>query len=186
MMVKLLRNSNASERQGTTIVYPDKSAGEALNETTVGDQLLAALRQRMGDASLEFSEPPTRITGGFETLTYGFRLSAVSGDFAGPLVLRLFNQTDAADQGRREEAVQNALAALGYPVPRNPMESDQGVTQLVIGISMPVTSLTCALAICIANSPDHGYWSCGTRLGGKPGVCNAVARVNVRKQRNAS
>ncbi|WP_089938214.1 phosphotransferase [Candidatus Entotheonella palauensis] len=127
MMVKLLRNSNASERQGTTIVYPDKSAGEALNETTVGDQLLAALRQRMGDASLEFSEPPTRITGGFETLTYGFRLSAVSGDFAGPLVLRLFNQTDAADQGRREEAVQNALAALGYPVPRVVGQFDAGI-----------------------------------------------------------
>ncbi len=106
---------------------PNKPEVEALKEAAVAEQLLTALRQRCGDSSLEFSVSPTRITGGFETLTYGFQLSLESGNLAGPLVLRLFNQTSAADQSRREEAFQNSLADLGYPVPRVVGQFDSGV-----------------------------------------------------------
>ncbi len=108
-------------------MHPDNPDVEALNEAVIAAQLLTALRHRSGISSLEFSEPPTRITGGFETLTYGFQLSVESGDLAGPLVLRLFNQPGATDQSRREEAFQNSLANLGYPVPRVVGQFDTGI-----------------------------------------------------------
>lgn len=108
-------------------MHPDKSEIEELNEVAIAAQLLTALRQRSGDTSLEFSELPRRIRGGFETLTYGFQLSVKSGNLAGPLVLRLFNQTSAINQSRREEAFQNALANLGYPVPQVVGQFDTGI-----------------------------------------------------------
>ncbi|ETX01030.1 MAG: hypothetical protein ETSY1_09015 [Candidatus Entotheonella factor] len=109
------------------MAYPDNPEIEAQREAIIAEQLLSALRQRSGKASLEFSEPLTRLTGGFETLTYRFQLTVESGDFAGPLVLRLFNQADVPDQSRREAAFQNALADLGYPVPRVVGQFDTGI-----------------------------------------------------------
>ncbi len=91
---------------------PDSPGVEAVSAALL-EQLRAA-----ADADLEFLEPPTPITGGFETFIYGFRVSADTGPFAGPLILRLFREERAATQGRREAAFQNALAGLGYPVPR--------------------------------------------------------------------
>ncbi len=87
------------------------------DDEAVSAGLLEQLRAE-ADADLEFLEPPTQITGGFETFTYGFRVSADSGPFAGPLILRLFREGGRAAGARREAAFQNALAGLGYPVPR--------------------------------------------------------------------
>jgi aminoglycoside phosphotransferase (APT) family kinase protein len=91
------------------------------DEGIVAAVLLERLRAEAG-GGLEFVDPPVRLTGGFETFTYGFRVSAESGSFSGPLVLRVFRERGAEVQGRREAAFQNALAGLGYPVPRVVMQ----------------------------------------------------------------
>ena len=91
---------------------PDSPDDEA-----VSTALLEQLSAEAG-AGLEFVDALVRLTGGFETFTYGFRVSAESGPLSGPLVLRVFRERGAETQGRREAAFQNALAGLGYPVPR--------------------------------------------------------------------
>lgn len=65
-------------------------------DDAVAIDLLTSLRQHSSDADLQFAEPPVRLTGGFETATYAFRLSTSGGALAGPLVLRLFSQSGAS------------------------------------------------------------------------------------------
>jgi len=101
-----------------------------MSATDVDAQLLDALRDRTGIASLEFDEPPSRMTGGFEALTYGFRIApdpALPEPLAGPLILRLFSSQTTPDQSRREAAFQNSLSALGYPVPAVREQFDTGI-----------------------------------------------------------
>ena len=52
--------------------------------------LLAALRSLLGKPDLAFIEAPTRLTGGYDTGVYAFLLNGAEGDFAGPLVIRIF------------------------------------------------------------------------------------------------
>lgn len=84
---------------------------------SVAADLLDQLRAAAG-IDLEYVAPVAPVTGGYETFTYGFEVSADSGPFAGPLILRVFRENGSGNQGRREAAFQNALAGLGYPVPR--------------------------------------------------------------------
>lgn len=57
--------------------------------------------------------------GGFDTQVFAFILAAGAPEpFAGPLILRLFGPHQTAARALREQAVQNALAAMGYPAPR--------------------------------------------------------------------
>lgn len=97
------------------------------DDATVGSQLLAALRQRTGVTELEYEEIPQRITGGMETLTYGFSLSAPPENLSGKLILRLFGKPGDVNQSRREAAFQNSLADLGYPVPRVKGSFESGI-----------------------------------------------------------
>jgi aminoglycoside phosphotransferase (APT) family kinase protein len=83
----------------------------------VGARLLAHLRRMDGMHSADFAEPPSRISGGFETLIYAFRLARAPRPFDGPLILRLFREADAAPRARFEAAVNGAIAQLGYPAP---------------------------------------------------------------------
>ena len=83
----------------------------------VGARLLAYLRRMGGMHSADFAEPPSRISGGFETLIFAFRLVHATPAFDGPLILRLFREVDAAPRARFEAAVNGAIAALGYPAP---------------------------------------------------------------------
>ena len=87
------------------------------DESVVSDLLINWLKAELGD-EVEYAEPLKTITGGFETFTFGFRLSNASDELSGPLILRLFRQRGHSHQGKREAAFQNALAGLGYPVPR--------------------------------------------------------------------
>jgi aminoglycoside phosphotransferase (APT) family kinase protein len=82
------------------------------------DLLLAELRDRLGLADLEFSEPPVRLSGGFFTDNYAFTLSGAPHDWSGPLVLRLFPAHLPPTQAQREAVVQTALAEQGFPAPR--------------------------------------------------------------------
>lgn len=93
-----------------SVVQPDDAA--------IASQLLSALRQQTGVPGLEYAESPSRITGGQETITYGFSLAVPPENLAGQLILRIFPREGASRQGGREAAFQNALADLGYPIPR--------------------------------------------------------------------
>ena len=74
---------------------------------------------------LEFADEPTLLTGGFFTENYAFTLrGAPAGEWARPLVLRLFPPHVPLEQARRESVVQQALAAQGFPAPRVPLVGD--------------------------------------------------------------
>jgi aminoglycoside phosphotransferase (APT) family kinase protein len=85
--------------------------------TRVADELLKYVQGQPGLEGAKFSEPPRRLTGGFETLIYAFRLAGVPSEFNGPLVVRIFPGPGGAGQAHRETAYQNALADVGYPAP---------------------------------------------------------------------
>jgi aminoglycoside phosphotransferase (APT) family kinase protein len=76
------------------------------------------LRKALAEPRLEFAERPTRLTGGFDTQIFAFRLGGAPRVFAGPLILRLLDAHHEPTRALRERATQNALADLGYPAPR--------------------------------------------------------------------
>ena len=84
----------------------------------VAARLLEHLRSTVQDPALEYAEPPQRITGGFDTATYSFRLSGAPDPFAAPLILRLYRPDDDPQRAAFEATVQNVIAGLGYPAPR--------------------------------------------------------------------
>jgi hypothetical protein len=80
--------------------------------------LLDYLRARLDDRSLDFWEPLTPISGGFDTRIFAFRLRGTVPAFAGPLILRLLGPQHDSSRVLRERVIQNTLAGLGYPAPR--------------------------------------------------------------------
>ncbi|HKU96470.1 MAG TPA: phosphotransferase [Vineibacter sp.] len=80
--------------------------------------MLAHLRAAFDAPALAYAEPPRRITGGFETAIFRFRLSDPPPEGAGPLIVRILQPHYNPDQIRLEAAAHSALAALGYPAPR--------------------------------------------------------------------
>ena len=76
------------------------------------------LQTTLGEPRLEFAERPARLTGGFDTQIFAFRLTGAPPAFNGPLILRLFDAHHDPAGALRERAIQNALAAQGYPAPR--------------------------------------------------------------------
>jgi aminoglycoside phosphotransferase (APT) family kinase protein len=76
------------------------------------------LRTALGTPRLEFAERPTRVTGGFDTQIFAFRLVEAPPAYAGPLILRLLDAHHDPARALSEQATQNALADLGYPAPR--------------------------------------------------------------------
>ncbi|MCJ7737031.1 MAG: phosphotransferase family protein [Anaerolineae bacterium] len=83
----------------------------------VSDRLMAYLRTELNNADISYDIPLTPIVGGYEASTYHFKLKNVPTEFSKPLVLRLFRAYANPNQAVSESAVQNALAAQGYPVP---------------------------------------------------------------------
>jgi len=86
-------------------------------ETTLEDRLLGCLRERLG-AAVAYAEPPTPISGGFDTIIHGLRLSGATGDWSGPLILRVMRHGTSGARVRREAAAHAALDEAGFPVPR--------------------------------------------------------------------
>jgi aminoglycoside phosphotransferase (APT) family kinase protein len=87
-------------------------------DTDLGQALIAYLRARLGEPGLEFAESPMRVSGGFDTRIFAFRLRSAPPAHAGPLILRLLGPHDQPARALREAVTQNALAELGYPAPR--------------------------------------------------------------------
>jgi aminoglycoside phosphotransferase (APT) family kinase protein len=81
-------------------------------------RLLEHLRNALTLPRLEFAEIPTRLTGGFDTKIFAFRLAGAPAAVSGPLILRLLEAHHDPARALRERAIQNALADLGYPAPR--------------------------------------------------------------------
>ncbi|HKC05353.1 MAG TPA: phosphotransferase [Methylomirabilota bacterium] len=80
--------------------------------------LLAHLRRELHAPALAYAEPPAPISGGYDTQIFGFRLAGGPAEWAGPLILRVLSPAHDPARALRERATQNALAGLGYPVPR--------------------------------------------------------------------
>ncbi len=85
---------------------------------TLGRGLVAHLRSALAAPALDLAEPPVALTGGFDTEIYAVRLRDAPPAFAGPLVLRMLRPHHDPARALREEATQNAVAALGFPAPR--------------------------------------------------------------------
>lgn len=98
-----------------TLQAPD--AGD-LNEGRLAEELLNHLRSEPGLGSASIVEHPKRLTGGFETLIFSFRLMNVPAELSGPLVVRVFAEPGGVNQARKEAAFQNALSSAGYLAPR--------------------------------------------------------------------
>jgi aminoglycoside phosphotransferase (APT) family kinase protein len=81
-------------------------------------RLLDHLQRTLGVPRLTFAERPVRVTGGFDTQIFTFRLAEAPPALAGPLILRLLDAHHDPARALFEQATQNALADLGYPAPR--------------------------------------------------------------------
>jgi aminoglycoside phosphotransferase (APT) family kinase protein len=90
---------------------------DALPEAALADALLAHLRDAAGMGTLAFATAPERVLGGFDTLIYRFALRSAPAAFAGPLIVRVFRDAQGPERARYEASIQNAIAALGFPVP---------------------------------------------------------------------
>ena len=75
------------------------------------------MRETLREPALDFAERPSRISGGFDTRIFAFRLSGAPPAFAGSLILRLLDRHHDPARAMRERATQNALVELGYPAP---------------------------------------------------------------------
>ena len=80
--------------------------------------LVAHLRTSLAAPALDLAEEPRALLGGFDSEIYALRLRHAPPALAGPLVLRVLRTAHEPARAEREAATQNALADLGYPVPR--------------------------------------------------------------------
>jgi len=82
----------------------------------ISDKLLAYLRIRLKNPTIEYKSPPEQLHGGFETQIYRFQLIGVSQAFSAPLVLRLYPEYYGSGNAVWESTVQNVLTRQGFPV----------------------------------------------------------------------
>jgi len=87
-------------------------------DAEIADRLLAHLRTSHAAPALAYAEPPSRLTGGFETSIFRFRLDDPPAALAGPLIVRILRPYRDPIQIRFEAALQNVLVALDYAAPR--------------------------------------------------------------------
>ena len=78
-------------------------------------RLLCVLRNLTGAPQLEYTDPPTRLTGGFWAELLAFELRDAPTGWDGPLVARVMPDPSLA---RKETVVQTAVALAGVPTPR--------------------------------------------------------------------
>ena len=88
-----------------------------------GARLVEYLSASLDGARVGLAEPPAPVSGGFDTEIYTLRLVGVPPNLSGPLILRVLSSQYDARRALREQAIQNALAAQGYPAPRAPLAS---------------------------------------------------------------
>jgi len=84
----------------------------------IAERLIEWLRRELEAPALAFAERPSRLSGGFDTEIFAFRLTGGPASFSMPLILRLFDPRQRTDRGLRERVTQNTVAELGFPAPR--------------------------------------------------------------------
>ena len=80
--------------------------------------LLDHLRAELHSPGLEYAEPLTPLTGGYDTRIFAFRVTGGPDALAIPLILRILGNQHPPERALSERATQNAVAGLGYPAPR--------------------------------------------------------------------
>ncbi len=85
------------------------------NTSDVAEPLLAWLREQTTSAA-DYAEPPERISGGFDTQIWGFRLRGAASPWNASLIARIFRD-GAVGQARFDAAVMRAVGEQGYPSP---------------------------------------------------------------------
>jgi aminoglycoside phosphotransferase (APT) family kinase protein len=82
----------------------------------ISDKLIAYLRDELKNADIDYFSSLKRLQGGYETLSYRFKIIGVRDELSDYLVLRLYPSFYGAHNALWESAVQNVLAGQGYPV----------------------------------------------------------------------
>lgn len=88
-----------------------------VNLDELSDNLITYVRKELKSQFVDYREPLTRLTGGYETLICRFQLGGVEEHLSKPMIIRLFAENTDSSQALRESTVQNAMSDLGYPVP---------------------------------------------------------------------
>lgn len=83
----------------------------------VSDNLLAFLKDRLGDTKIDYASPPTKLQGGNETSIFHFKLKNVQPSLLRPLILRKFRKEHRSNHAIMEKNVHNSLVDQGFPVP---------------------------------------------------------------------
>ena len=89
-----------------------------INEDTdhISDKLISYLKDELKNSKIEYGSSLTQLQGGYETLTYRFKLNGVGDELSKLLVLRLYPQFYGTKNAVWESSVQNVLVGEGYPV----------------------------------------------------------------------
>jgi aminoglycoside phosphotransferase (APT) family kinase protein len=88
-----------------------------MDDTEVATQFLNYLARKFEHAGLSYSEPPARISGGYDASIFGFALNDAPAPLRGPLILRLNRAGTNPQRVKLEGVVHNWLAGQKYPVP---------------------------------------------------------------------
>jgi aminoglycoside phosphotransferase (APT) family kinase protein len=82
----------------------------------ISNKLLSFLKEELKDSGIGYDSGLERLTGGYETSIYRFKLSDAPNGLSKSLVLRLYPEHRGADQAVWESTVQNVLYEQGLPV----------------------------------------------------------------------
>lgn len=88
-----------------------------MDDTEVATELLRYLARKFGRPGLAYSEPPARISGGYDASIFGFALSDTPEPLRGRLILRLNRAGTSPQRIKLEGIIHNWLAEQHYPVP---------------------------------------------------------------------
>ena len=92
----------------------------------LGPHLLVYLRHHLGDRGLVYADEPRRLTKGMFAQVWQFSLAGGVPEWAESLVLRVYPSDADPGQVHVEAAVQNGLAAAGFPAPRVLVSEESG------------------------------------------------------------
>ena len=77
------------------------TSGNDINQ--VSNNLLAFLKDKLGDTKIDYTSPPTRLQGGNETSIFHFKLKNVQPSLLRPLILRKFRKEHRSNHAIMEK-----------------------------------------------------------------------------------
>ena len=86
-------------------------------------RLLYYLKKELGESTIVYDNPPMRLQGGNETLTFVFKLKTLQKEFDKRLVLRLYPEHVNPDEVNLCSCVHSVLADAGHPVAKSRLMS---------------------------------------------------------------